>query len=102
MQTKPPTQAPAETEHPRPDARLARARRRFVRLLAAWAALLAALFTLRGVLYDPFYRGILLPIAFAVVLVAGVLTVRAVRVRGRVGERRARERRRKERRGSRE
>ncbi len=98
MPTERPTQAPARLERPRADA--ARTRGRFVRLLLAWGLLAAALFALRGLLDDPFYRGVLLPIAFAVVLVAGVLTVRAARVRGATsdGQRRRKERRLRDRR----
>ena len=66
-----------------------------MRLLLALALLAAGLFGLRRFLDDPFYRGVLLPVAFGVVLLAGVLTVRAARVRGgAAANRRQREERR--------
>lgn len=90
---EPTTQAPDDAKPSRSDAGATRARGRFVRLLLLWAALAAALFALRGFLDDPFWRSLALPVAFAAVVVAGVLTVRAARVRVTDGDRRSKERR---------
>ena len=102
MPAERPTQAPSRIDRRGRDAR--RTRERFIRLLAAWAALAAGLFVLRGLLDDPFWRELFLPMAFGAVVLAGVLTVRAARVRGGASGdgRRRKERRVRDRRGSRE
>ena len=64
-------------------------RARVVRLLLAWAVVAAGLFLLRGPLEDPFWRILLLPLAFVVVVLLGVVTVRLARVRIGVRRRRA-------------
>jgi hypothetical protein len=71
-------------------------RARAVRLLLVWAVVAAGLFLLRRPLEDPFWRVLLLPLAFAAVVALGVVTVRLARVR--IGERRRAERREAERR----
>jgi len=77
---------------PDPPARPSPARRRALRLLAAWALAALALWLLRGPLADPFYRPVVAPAVGLLLLLGAWTTWRAMRVR-RGGDRRRRERR---------